>query len=34
MNFTRRTLIAALALLPLPAFAQGRPPEALLCVLV
>jgi len=28
MNFTRRTLIAALALLPLPAFAQGRPPEA------
>jgi len=28
MNFTRRTLLAALALAPLPAFAQGRPPEA------
>jgi thiol:disulfide interchange protein DsbA len=28
MNLTRRTLLAALALAPLPAFAQGRPPEA------
>jgi thiol:disulfide interchange protein DsbA len=28
MNFTRRTLLAALALVPLPAFAQARPPEA------
>jgi thiol:disulfide interchange protein DsbA len=28
MNITRRTLLAALALAPLPAFAQGRPPEA------
>jgi thiol:disulfide interchange protein DsbA len=28
MNVTRRTLLAALALAPLPALAQGRPPEA------